>query len=265
MSSASYSRSSPFPALLSALVLAIASNAADRTIPSASDLAGGQPVSLDTDPHLVAWWQFDETAGKTARDSSRQAHQGTLTGALSFDLHSAPGRRCQALRLDGNDDAVKVAGFKGVTGTLARSVAVWIKTPSASGEIVTWGAREAGKLFVLGHVRGRIGLTPKGGYLYMKAGTDDDQWHHVAVVVQAASPPNLHDHVQLFKDGALAEIDDIGLLDLWPIETGDQLDVTIGRGFKGLLDDLRIYDRALSEDEVQALFKLETSRPLAGP
>ena len=114
-------------------------------------------------------------------------------------------------------------------------------------------------------IRGRIGVTPNGGYYYMKAATNDDAWHHVAVVIQPASPPNLHDHVKLFRDGELAEIDDIGLLDLWPIETGDKLDVSIGRRCKGLIDELRIYDRALSEDEIKALFKRESDRPLTQP
>jgi hypothetical protein len=90
--------------------------------------------------------------------------------------------------------------------------------------------------------------------------THDDKWHHVAVVVEETKLPNLHDHVTLYKDGTLAEIHDIGLLDLWPIETGDVLDVRIGRGFKGLIDDVRIYDRALSDDEISLLFKLETNR-----
>jgi hypothetical protein len=105
------------------------------------------------------------------------------------------------------------------------------------------------------HIRGHVGVTPKGGYLYMKAALNDDAWHHVAVVVTEPSPPRLDGQVKLYKDGELAEIDDIGLLDLVPIETGNTLDVSIGRKFKGLMDDLRIYDRALSEDEVKALFK----------
>jgi len=42
------------------------------------------------------------------------------------------------------------------------------------------------------------------------------------------APPNLHDDVKLCKDGAPAEIDDIGLLDLWPVETGESQDVRIG-------------------------------------
>lgn len=220
---------------------------------------------LDHDPHLAAWWTFDETSGRTAADSSPHKRHATLRDDLSFDTQSAPGRVGNALKLEGKDEGVRVPGFKGVTGPQARTVAVWLKTASASGEIVSWGSDEHGQMWTLGHIRSRIGVTPKGGYLYMKAATHDDAWHHVAAVVEPASPPNLHDHVKLYRDGVLAEIDDIGLLDLWPIETGDTLEVRIGRRFKGLLDDLRIYDRALSEEEVQALFKLQPQRPSTQP
>jgi hypothetical protein len=215
----------------------------------------------DTDAHLMGWWKFDEAGGKQAADSSGQGRDGSLEGGLSFDTHSAAGRAGQALKLDGQGQWVRVAGFKGVTGTKPRTVCAWIKTPGASGEIVSWGTDDHGKMWVFGHIRGRLGVTPKGGYLYMNESTADDAWHHVAVVVQEGAPPNLHDHVQLYRDGALAVIHDIGLLDLWPIETGDQLEVRIGRGFKGLLDDLRVYDRPLSEEEIGALFKLQSAHP----
>jgi hypothetical protein len=210
--------------------------------------------SLDTDPHLVAWWKFDETTGKRAADSSKGGHHGVLEGALAFDGHSVAGRIGKALRFEGNNDHVRVAGFKGVTGTKPRTVAVWIKTPASTGEIVSWGLEDFGKMWMLTHIRSHVGVTPKGGYLYMKAKTSDDVWHHVVAVVHEASPPNLHDNVKLYKDGEPAEIDDIGYLDMYPIETGDQLEVRIGRRFKGALDDLRIYDRAFSEQEVKALF-----------
>jgi hypothetical protein len=65
----------------------------------------------------------------------------------------------------------------------------------------------------------------------------------------------LHDDVTLYKDGEPAVIHDIGLLDLWPINTGRHLDVTIGAGIKGAIDDLRIYGRALSEEEILSLFQ----------
>jgi len=222
-------------------------------------------ITLDTDPHLVGWWKFEEASGNSAADASRGGHPATLEGGGSFDTRSAAGRDGKAIRFEGKNDSLKVPGFKGVTGSRPRTISAWIKTPEASGEIVAWGTDDYGQMWVLGHIRARVGVTPKGGYLYMREATNDDAWHHVAVVVQAAAPPNLHDHVKLFKDGELAEIDDIGLLDLWPIQTGDQLEVRIGRGFKGLIDDLRIYNRALSGDEIRALFRLEGNRPLTKP
>jgi hypothetical protein len=218
--------------------------------------------TLDTDPHLAGWWKFDETTGKEAADSSKQNHPGRLQGALAFETNSVPGRVGKALKLEGNNDCVRIPGYKGVTNTGPRTLALWIKTPASGGDLVTWGENEPGKMWIFGHIRGRVGVTPRGGYLYMRAPTHDDAWHHVAVVVDEASPPNLHDHVRLYKDGELAVIDDIGLLDMVPIETGAQQDVTIGRRFKGLMDDLRIYDRPLSEEEIRALFKLESNRPL---
>jgi len=144
-------------------------------------------------------------------------------------------------------------------------VAAWIKTTSSRGEIISWGTEDYGKMWIFSFIRGRIGVTPFGGYLYINDVVHDDKWHHVATVVREAELPNLHDDVKLYKDGTPAEIHDIGLLDLWPIETGSKLDVRIGRRFKGLIDDVRIYDRALSEDEIKALFTLKSSRPLPKP
>ena len=127
---------------------------------------------------------------------------------------------------------------------------------------MSWGARDVGLMWTYGHVRGRVGLVPHGGYLYMNDQTRDDKWHHVAIVVDKVELPNLHDDVTLYLDGEVADIHDIGLLDLWPIQTGKEFDVTIGRGFNGLIDDLRIYDRPLSVDEIKVLFKLKSDKPL---
>ncbi len=87
----------------------------------------------------------------------------------------------------------------------------------------------------------------------MKPHVNDDKWYHVAVVVADADLPNLHDHVTLYLNGEVAEVDDIGLLDLWPIETGEEIDVRIGRGFQGAIDELRIYERALSAEEIEKI------------
>ncbi|MBN2136683.1 MAG: LamG domain-containing protein [Sedimentisphaerales bacterium] len=221
-------------------------------------------TTLDTDPNLAGWWKFDETAGKTAADSSLYKRKGLLKGEISFDGNSAEGKIGKALKL-GERDYVEITNYKGVTGTKPRTITAWVKTQETRGQIMSWGTDDFGQMWICCFIRGRIGVTPSGGYYYMKEGISDDKWHHIAAVVRQAEMPNLHDDVRLYRDGEPAVIDDIGLLDLWPVNTGKDIDVYIGKGFEGLLDDVRLYDRALSDEEVKALFQLKSNQPIPKP
>lgn len=225
-------------------------------------IAGDKSGTLDNDPTLAGWWKFDETSGNIASDFSKHNRQGTLMEGLSFNKNSTPGRISKALKFNGKG-FVEIKGYKGITGTKPRTVAVWIKTENDKGEIISWGEDDFGKMFTLRHVRRRIGIIPNGGYLYVNDKTDDNKWHHFAVVVEDVELPNLHDDVKLYLDGEPAEIHDIGLLDLWPIDTGKDFNVTIGKDFEGLIDDVRIYDRPLSEDEIRMLYNLQSDKPLS--
>ena len=223
------------------------------------------PKTLDNGPHLVGWWKLDDTSGKIAADSSGHKRKGVLKGELDFAKDSAVGKIGKTLKFNAGDGYIEITKYKGVVGTHPRTVTAWIKTTTSKGEVISWGADDFGQMFTFRFHRNRLGILPNGGYYYMNDQVHDDQWHHVALVIKEAELPNLHDDAVLYKDGVVAEIHDIGLLDLWPIETGSDLDVRIGRGFKGSLDDVRIYDRVLSDEEVMALFKLESDRPLAKP
>ncbi len=224
--------------------------------PTLGGAASGQPAKspVPAEKNLVGWWKLDETAGTTVADSSKHERKGTLEDGLSFDSSSAPGRIGKALKFDGKQNRIKVTGYKGVTGMTPRTAAVWIKTSKNRGDIIRWGSNDAGKIFRIGFIRGHVGLDPSGGYLYMNENIADDKWHHVVIVVTEGDPPNLHDHAKLYLDGKPAAIHDIGLLDLWPLDTGDQEEVTIGRGFSGLIDEVRLNDRALTGEEIEQLF-----------
>jgi len=232
-------------------------------------LAGGAlgagKVVLDKDPNLVGWWRFDETKGKVAADASPHKRDASLNGGLSFEKHSAPGKAGRSITLTGKDAFIEVARYKGISGPHPRTVAFWIKTTRSRGQIISWGTKDFGKMCTVSFIRGRVGLTPHGGYLYMNSEIHDDKWHHIAVVVHEAESPNLHDDVTLYLDGAIAEIHDIGLLDLWPLETGSDLDVRIGQGLEGSLDDVRLYDRDLSDEEIAVLSRLESDKPVPEP
>ena len=221
-------------------------------------------VILDKDPNLAGGWKFDDTTGNTAIDSSIHKRNGTLNNELTFEKVSAEGRFGKAVKLAAKDSIV-VKNYKGVTGTAPRTVTSWIKTTKTSGDIVVWGERESGKQFCFRHIRGRIGMTPFGGYYYMKEYTNDDKWHHIAVVVKESELPNLYDDIELYLDGEAAELDDIGLLGLLPVETAEKDDVLIGGGYEGLLDDLRIYSRALSIEEIKTIHKGTSDKPVAKP
>jgi len=217
-----------------------------------------EPQEPDISRGLVCWWKFDEAVGITAADSSGHGRDGTLKGggSMSFDSGSVEGKIGKALNIAGEGDYIEITGYKGVLGTAPRTVSAWIKTKSDNGNILLWGRDEGGEMFIFGFIpgRGRVGITPKGGYFYMNDKISNDTWHHVAAVVHEAELPNLHNDVTLYKDGEVAIIHSIGLLDLWPIDTPSGMDVTIGKGFEGVIDDVRIYDRALSDDEIRLLF-----------
>jgi len=220
--------------------------------PNPAPAGKGDRASLDTDPHLVGWWKLDDVSGKIAADSSKHGHNGTLMDGLSFEKDSVPGRIGKALQLGGRGGYIEITGYKGVTGTRPRTLAAWVKTASPGGEIMSWGVDEPGKMWTFRIVGTGIYVDPKGGYLYTNTKVHDDVWHHVAAVVEEADPPTLQ-KVKLYKDGELEKLHDIGLLDLYPIDTGSGVDVRIGRGFKGLMDDVRVYDRALSPEEIRNL------------
>ncbi|MHC4120432.1 MAG: LamG domain-containing protein [Planctomycetota bacterium] len=244
--------------LLAVLAVSVSAFVQPPVVAAAEDA----PSTLDNDPHLVGWWKLDETSGRTAADSSKHKRKGALKEDLSFDKNSADGKIGKALRFDGEDGYVEITKYKGIVGTKPRTVTAWVRTTTSKGQVISWGADDFGKMFTFCFIRGRLGIRPNGGYYYMNQAIHDDQWHHVAAVIKDAELPNLHDDAVLYLDGVIAEIHDIGLLDLWPIDTGGDLDVTIGDGFKGLIDDVRIYDRALSDEEMLALFKLQSNRPL---
>ena len=109
--------------------------------------------------------------GNSAADSSGHKRDGTLKGELTFEKDSAPGKAGRAIRFDAKDALIEVKDYKGIAGTRTRTVAAWIKTTSAKGEIVSWGKEDFGQMFTFGYIRGRVGVTPNGGYLYMNAET----------------------------------------------------------------------------------------------
>ncbi len=76
---------------------------------------------------------------------------------------------------------------------------------------------------------------------------DTDNWHHLVVTVDSAN------NIKLYRDGELRNSEDSSAAHIG----SEAMDYFIGSNFKGYLDDLRVYKKALSPQEVQTLFELE--------
>jgi len=207
------------------------------------------------DPNLVGHWKLDVEGTGIVSDSSGNNHSGTLMGGASL----VPGFLGDAVEIATTGDYVEITGYSGVTGTQSRTVCAWIKT-EATGEIVSWGENVAGQKWIF-RVQtsngdpGTIRVEVNGGYSVASTDVRDGQWHHVAAVLVDDGSPDANE-ITLYLDG-LEEVISTELDE--PIDTASTGVVRIGDGpwnywpFIGLIDDVRIYDRALTQPELQEL------------
>jgi len=198
---------------------------------------------------LVGWWKFDETQGTSAKDSSGGNHDGTLIGHARW----AQGRVGGAVALDGTGSYVKIADKSAFDCAGQLTLAAWVNihsVPSKWMAIVTKGD-SAWRLstfnqdrkihFSVNHydhtdgVNGSTDLTP-------------GEWHHVAGVYDGST-------MRVYVDGKLDSTQPwtsgISRNDA-EVLIGENAERT-GRSFDGLIDDVRIYDYALSEGEIKGL------------
>ncbi|MHC4397513.1 MAG: LamG domain-containing protein, partial [Planctomycetota bacterium] len=215
-----------------------------------SEGEGEQP-----DANLIGWWKLDDGEGGTAADSGTGGNNGTVSGALW-----ATGKLDGALDFDGEDDYVSIPTETDFDITTNITVAVWVKLNSQSTEnfmsFITKGHESAWALQRAERTGGVSfylnGLTSWDG-LRGTANVFDDQWHHVAGVYDGS---RISVYVDGKEDTFLETTGSIGTND-WDVYIGaNDEDVTGASGYRycdGLLDDARVYDRALSEEEIKEL------------
>ena len=199
---------------------------------------------------LQAHYEFE---GNT-NDSSDNARHGTAAGNPLF----GEGRIGQAIDLDGLGDYVNIDGYKGVLGSSAITVTAWIKTSSTStGAIVGWGPNVSGERFGFRVDLGRLRAEHAGGNIQGDTLVNDGGWHHVAVTVRENVTISYPD-VILYLDGADDTRPTTDADPVFNITAAE--DVSIGRRpsvddryFIGQIDEVRIYDRALTQEEVNWL------------
>ena len=201
-------------------------------------------VVISVTQGLVGYWKFD---GNLADE---YGHSGTAEGDPAFVGAEQAKVGSGAVDLDGND-AVVVNGFAGITGTQARTTMAWIKTTGTLGPIVYWGDKNTTggmwdmRVNSLGQLRAQMNGCGINGVSAVNTG----QWVHVATVLPegASSPAD----VQLYVNG----VRETGALTAGTINTKAGASMRIGANetgnfFTGLIDDVRVYDRALTAEEI---------------
>lgn len=211
---------------------------------------------IEGQPAPTAYWAFDDRSGLTVRDSSSNSFHGQM---VNMDQTSwTMGKRCGGLLFDGIDDYAAVPAFYGIRGGQSRTCAAWIKTTKPGGEIISWGSTELGQKWIVRiNETGSLRTEVSGGYICGTKRVDDGQWHHIAVVLDNDGTADIAEAV-LFVDG---QPDMPAAVVPCPVNTADSAPLSIGlyplvgtRYFKGLIDEVRIYNRALSNTDIRNLY-----------
>ena len=197
---------------------------------------------------LVAAYSFNEGAGTTLVDRSGRGHTGTISGAT----WSTQGRFGSALSFDGVNDWVTIGDTAALDLTTGMTLEAWVAPSTLSGWRTALLKERPGGLAYSLYTSGD-GTRPSG---YVAAPGD------VAVIGSASLPVNSWAHVALTYDGATLRLFVNGVQ---VIARALSSAITTSTGvlriggnsvwsefFQGRIDEVRIYNRALTATEIQA-------------
>ncbi|MBI4787134.1 MAG: CSLREA domain-containing protein [Chloroflexi bacterium] len=215
--------------------------------------------NLTINDGLLAYLKFDQGSGGTARDSSGFDRDGTLTNSPTW-ITDKPSTMDfsdpYALQFDGVDDYVSIDNMN-YDADRSMTIAFWVKVPSGSGRdqtlVAVNGANKSN--IVLLSIRSDDEFwVYDGSNSAWEADSNtvvaDGTWHHIAYATGASWTGNL------YVDGvkkAYHIIDYTNSNDnLWSI--GQEWDSGGPSDFlAGSIDDVRIYNRGLSDSEIADL------------
>ncbi len=205
---------------------------------------------------LLGWWRLDDGQGWLVRDSSGNGNDGDLWGAKW-----ARGPFGIALWFDGDDSWVSVPELPGLDGRDELTVSAWVywEGPGRYPNIITGGRwSPGGFLFFVSDRSCRFRMGMPGH----SAGDPDSQWgemgaplvpefelgrwYHLAATFER---PTITTYVDGQKVGSAS----------WDHPVGYAGELLMGRWgsqacHQGLIDDVRIYARALSAEEIAGVY-----------
>ncbi len=209
-----------------------------------------EPLTSIYDPDLVGWWKLDDDGSGFLTDSSGYGNHGTIHG----DPFWVAGFDGDALEFDNAGDFVSIDGYKGVTGTNPFTITAWIKT-TTNGQMISWGSTGAGQRVEFRVNGGRLRFDTNGGNVQGDTNVLDNQWHHVALTVQANATISSGD-ITFYLDGqddtrTSSDTDVINITSNFDVKFGQMYDFSSSRWFIGTIDDVRIYSKILTPEEIE--------------
>ena len=215
---------------------------------------------------LVAYYNFNDGFD----DLSGMGNNGTAMNGASLVADSPSGFPGQSLKLGDGNQHVLVPHDDSLSMTEAMTVAAWIKTEGVQWEgLLAKNPSDGSAANHAGNYEIRIeNGTNQLNFLYQRGGTDDtafpfsddplavigaNEWVHVAVTVeQVGDDPG---EVKYYTNGQLADTNTVeagfGATNSNPLYIGSRADLFTQ--FNGNIDELRIYNTALSEGEIGRL------------
>jgi len=227
-------------------------------------LVGTSPAG-NIDPGLVGWWSFEDGFGTVARDVSGKSVNAEITGNVSW---ASEDQRGGILLFNGTLDAWEYAFIDGGFNLPFYTITMWLRVDSQTG-----GHQDVLSAYSPGVVHGillevrdngvlrflhRYPLGVGGGSnIYTTTRYDDGQWYHAAMV-------KADGQIRLYINGQEAGT----ASDNSVFNPGDTFGIALGildheragddkRLLQGAIDDVRIYDRPLSQAKIQAIMEAE--------
>jgi Concanavalin A-like lectin/glucanases superfamily len=257
---------------LSIFLLAVSFCAAALALPPKAEAAIhlGDSNTVLLSNGLVGYWPLDGNAtswatGKTS-DLSGQGNSGQLR-SMSTSTSVTKGKTGQALFFDGVSSYVDAGNASAANfGTSNFAIAFWVNSkPGSDGYVITKRSACGNGSFWNAYITGETGFPgleideDAGGTNYNSIDGDvsvqDGKWHHVVFTRVSVT---LH----LYIDGKL-DVDSPGggvtnISNSASLVMGDNN--PCGSPYPGSLDDIRIYNRALSAAEVKQLYNLGSAK-----
>ncbi|MFC1792090.1 LamG-like jellyroll fold domain-containing protein [Planctomycetota bacterium] len=225
----------------------------------------GTSTAQNVDPSLVGWWTFEDGFGSVARDVSGKSVDAEITGAVSWGQDKQYGG---ILLFNGTLDAWEYVFIDGDFNVPLYTITMWLRVDGGEGT-----QRDVFSAYAPGVVHGILLEVQTGGTLrylhryplgtgggtniYTTTSYDDGQWYHVAML-------KAEGQIRLYIDG-----EEVGsAVDNSVFNPGDTFGIALGildheragtdkRLLPGAIDDVRIYDRPLSQEEIQAIVETE--------